>query len=82
MRRLSDSVRCKGGPVRIAHTLPSRDGVRRAEAVRVIFVDGAIDSTARGDAYDAMAHAGRRRVRDAPLGGRADRAIGDAPGIG
>ncbi|WP_158308371.1 hypothetical protein [Thiocapsa marina] len=48
----------------------------------MIFVDGAIDSTARGDAYDAMALAVLRRVRDAPLGGRADRAIGDAPGIG
>lgn len=46
-----------------------------------IFLDGAIDSTARGVAYDAMALAGLRRVRDAPLGGRAASAIGDAPGI-
>jgi hypothetical protein len=47
----------------------------------VIFVDGAIDSTARGDAYDAMALAVLRRVRDAPLGGRADSATGDVPCI-
>jgi hypothetical protein len=47
----------------------------------VIFLDGAFDSTARGVAYDAMALVGLLRVRDAPLGGRAAGALGDAPGI-